>query len=110
MADRLVRHVQTVRGIANRAEAGERLVLKGKKDTVSLNRKFTTALHSSLVQLVQDRETLYLDEIALELTGRHEVEVSVKDVSRALQEVGWTKKKANLFAKQQLPSMFTSHH
>ncbi|KAK9833880.1 hypothetical protein WJX74_008694 [Apatococcus lobatus] len=60
----------------------------------------TAALHSRLFQLVQDRETLYLDEISLDLTGRHEVEVSAKDVPRALQEIGWTKKKVTTRARE----------
>ena len=42
VADRLSRHVQTIGSTASRAERGERVVLKGKKGTVSLNSKFNS--------------------------------------------------------------------
>ena len=92
---RFYRDVKTVKSIQARSEAGDRVVLRGKQDTVSAKRKLSAAVHSSLIDLVKRRETSYLDELAVKSTGLYDRPFSVCDVSRGLAEIGFTQKKAN---------------
>ncbi|KAK9811095.1 hypothetical protein WJX73_002118 [Symbiochloris irregularis] len=83
---------KTVKGIIERFESGDRLELNGRRGLRNDHRQFDTQTMDVLLQIVLQDETMMQDEMLAELEVRTGKTFSQSGVSRALKELGWTRK------------------